>query len=228
MSETINVAEAYERGRTRFMGIELQVAPGALVPRPETELLGRTAVEALRRAHLPSPRIVDMCCGAGNLACAIALNIPDARVWASDLTDGCVELARRNAANQGAESRITVLQGDLFEALAGLQLEQTIDMIVCNPPYISESRLKGDRASLLTDEPREAFAAGPYGLSIHMRVTKDAPRYLRPGGLLLFEVGRGQDRQVATLLERNDAYENVSVVLDDAGAGRVVMAYAKG
>ena len=60
MSETINVAEAYERGRTQFMGIELQVAPGALVPRPETELLGRTAVEALRRAHLPSPRIVDM------------------------------------------------------------------------------------------------------------------------------------------------------------------------
>ncbi|MBR0875943.1 release factor glutamine methyltransferase [Bradyrhizobium japonicum] len=228
MSETINVAEAYERGRTQFMGIELQVAPGALVPRPETELLGRTAVEALRRTHLPSPRIVDMCCGAGNLACAIALNIPDARVWASDLTDGCVELARRNAASQGAESRITVLQGDLFEALAGLQLEQTIDMIVCNPPYISEARLKGDRASLLTDEPREAFAAGPYGLSIHMRVTKDAPRYLRPGGLLLFEVGRGQDRQVATLLERNDAYENVSVVLDDAGAGRVVMAYAKG
>jgi release factor glutamine methyltransferase len=228
MSETINVAEAYERGRTQFMGIELQVAPGALVPRPETELLGRTAVDALRRAHLPSPRIVDMCCGAGNLACAIALNIPDARVWASDLTDGCVELARRNAASQGAESRITVLQGDLFEALAGLQLEQTIDMIVCNPPYISESRLKGDRASLLTDEPREAFAAGPYGLSIHMRVTKDAPRYLRSGGLLLFEVGRGQDRQVATLLERNDAYENVSVVLDDAGAGRVVMAYAKG
>ncbi|WP_038934146.1 N5-glutamine methyltransferase family protein [Bradyrhizobium japonicum] len=228
MSETINVAEAYERGRTQFMGIELQVAPGALVPRPETELLGRTAVEALRRAHLPSPRIVDMCCGAGNLACAIALNIPDARVWASDLTDGCVELARRNAASQSAESRITVLQGDLFEALEGLQLEQAIDMIVCNPPYISESRLKGDRASLLTDEPREAFAAGPYGLSIHMRVTKDAPRYLRPGGLLLFEVGRGQDRQVATLLERNDAYENVSVVLDDAGAGRVVMAYAKG
>ncbi|MGX0961119.1 release factor glutamine methyltransferase [Bradyrhizobium japonicum] len=227
MSETINVAEAYERGHTRFMGIELQVAPGALVPRQETELLGRTAVEALRRAHLPSPRIVDMCCGAGNLACAIALNIPDARVWASDLTDGCVELARRNAASQGAESRITVLQGDLFEALAGLQLEQTIDMIVCNPPYISESRLKGDRASLLTDEPREAFAAGPYGLSIHMRVTKDAPRYLRPGGSLLFEVGRGQDRQVAALLERNDAYENVRVVVDETGAGRVVMAYAK-
>ncbi|MCP3398614.1 HemK/PrmC family methyltransferase [Bradyrhizobium sp. CCGB20] len=227
MSETINVAEAYERGRTRFMGIELLVAPGALVPRPETELLGSTAVEALRRTGLPAPRIVDMCCGAGNLACAISLNIPGAHVWASDLTEGCVELTRRNVAHKDLGSRITVLQGDLFGALTGLQLEQTIDLIVCNPPYISEARLNGDRASLLADEPREAFAAGPYGLSIHMRVTKDAPRYLRPGGLLLFEVGRGQDRQVATLLERNDAYENVGVVSDETGSGRVVMAYAK-
>ena len=190
MSETINVAEAYERGRTQFMGIELQVAPGALVPRPETELLGRTAVEALRRARLPSPRIVDMCCGAGNLHARSRSIFPTLASGRAILTDGCVELARRNAASQGAETD-PVLQGDLFEALAGLQLEQTIDMIVCNPPYISESRLKGDRASLLMNEPREAFAAGPYGLSIHMRVTKDAPRYLRPGGLLLFEVGRG-------------------------------------
>lgn len=227
MSETINVAEAYGRGCTLFMGIELLVAPGALVPRPETELLGRTAVDALRRRGLPVPRIVDMCCGAGNLACAISLNIPDACVWASDLTDGCVQLARRNAARHGLESRLAVLQGDLFRTLSDLQLERTIDMIVCNPPYISESRLKGDRAALLADEPREAFAAGPYGLSVHMRVAKDAPRYLRPGGLLLLEVGRGQDRQVATLLERNDAYENVRVIMDEAGAGRVVMAYTK-
>lgn len=227
MSETIDVAEAYGRGCTLFMGIELLVTPGALVPRPETELLGRTAVDALRRRGLPAPRIVDMCCGAGNLACAISLNIPGARVWASDLTDACVQLARRNAARHGLESRVAVLQGDLFDTLSDLQLERRIDMIVCNPPYISESRLKGDRAALLADEPREAFAAGPYGLSVHMRVAKDAPRYLQPRGLLLFEVGRGQDRQVATLLERNDAYENVRVVMDEAGAGRVVMADAK-
>ncbi|OAF10762.1 methyltransferase [Bradyrhizobium centrolobii] len=228
MSETINVAEAYGRGRTWFMGVELLVTPGALVPRPETELLGRTAVDALRRTGLPASRIIDMCCGSGNLACAISLNIPGARVWASDLTGECVELARRNVACHSLESCVAVLQGDLFEALSGLQLERTIDMIVCNPPYISESRLKGDRASLLTAEPREAFAAGPYGLSIHMRVTKNAPRYLRPGGLLLFEVGLGQDRQVATLLERNDAYENVRVVTNETGAGRVVMACARG
>ena len=81
MSEVINVAEAYDKGRTLFMGIELLVAPGALVPRPETELLGATAIEALRRSNLPAPRVIDMCCGAGNLGCAISLNVSDALVW---------------------------------------------------------------------------------------------------------------------------------------------------
>jgi release factor glutamine methyltransferase len=227
MSEWINVAEAYDKGRALFMGIELFVAPGALVPRPETELLGASAVDCLRRLDVPAPRVIDMCCGAGNLACAISLNVPAARFWASDLTDGCVELARRNVAYHGLGDRISVFQGDLFDAFSDLQLERTVDTIVCNPPYISEARLRGDRASLLEVEPREAFAAGPYGLSIHMRVTKDAPRYLRPGGILLFEVGLGQERQVTTLLERNDAYESISVVTNETGEGRVVMAYAK-
>ena len=174
MNETINVAEAYDKGRTVFMGIDLLVGPGALVPRPETELLGASAVDALRQLNVPAPRMIDMCCGAGNLACAVSLKVPGVRAWASDLTDGCVDVARRNVAHHGLSDRVSVLQGDLFDAFSGLRLEGTIDLIVCNPPYISEARLKGDRAVLLELEPREAFAAGPYGLSIHMRVTKDA------------------------------------------------------
>jgi len=228
MSEVINVAKAYDKGRTLFMGIELLVAPGALVPRPETELLCASAIDALRQLNVAEPRVIDMCCGAGNLACAIALKIPDASVWASDLTDGCVTVARRNVAYHELTQRMSVLQGDLFDAFSGLSLDGTIDLIVCNPPYISETRLKGDRAPLLELEPREAFAAGPYGLSIHMRVTKDAVRYLRPGGILLFEVGAGQERQVTTLLERNKSYENIRVVTNEAGEGRVVMGCRKG
>ena len=228
MNEVINVAEAYGRGRTQFMGIDLLVAPGALVPRPETELLGASAVDALRRLNMSEPRVIDMCCGAGNLACAIALRIPPAQVWASDLTDGCVEMARRNVLHHGLSDRVSVFQGDLFDAFSDLRLRGTIDLIVCNPPYISEARLKGDRAALLELEPREAFAAGPYGLSIHMRVTKDASQYLRPGGALLFEVGLGQERQVRTLLERSKTYENIGTVANEFGEGRVVIGYAKG
>src|SRR6185295_2492916 len=110
----------------------------------------------------------------GNLACGIAHRVPHLRVWASDLTDGCVALARRNVAMHGLADRVSVHQGDLFTGLAGLGLENSIDVIVFNPPYISEKRLEGDRAYLLNDEPRAAFAAGPYGLSIHLRFVKDA------------------------------------------------------
>ncbi len=227
MNELVNVANAYDRGHTRFMGIEVLVAPGALVPRPETELLGTSAVNALRQLNLPAPRVIDMCCGAGNLACAIAMNVPGARVWASDLTDECVDVARRNAVYHGLTDRMSVLQGDLFDAFSGLRLDGSIDLIVCNPPYISETRLRGERAPLLELEPREAFAAGPYGLSIHMRVTKEAPRYLRAGGVLLFEIGLGQERQVTTLLERSRAYESIGVITNEQGEGRVVMGHVK-
>ncbi|RWM21426.1 MAG: class I SAM-dependent methyltransferase [Mesorhizobium sp.] len=225
MSEEISVADAYSKGRTIFMGLELLIAPGALVPRPETELLGTTALDVLRQMNLPAPRVIDMCCGAGNLACAIAHYLPTARVWASDLTDGCVDVARRNVAHHGMADRVSVLQGDLFSAFSGLELDGTMDVIVCNPPYISEKRLEGDRAHLTELEPREAFAAGPYGLSIHMRVIKEAPRYLRRGGILLFEVGLGQDRQVISLLERSKAYQNIRAVNNEAGEGRVVVGH---
>lgn len=228
MSKGIDVAKAYDQGRIMFMGMELLVAPGALVPRQETELLCARALDALRQLNVPEPRVIDMCCGAGNLACAISLQIPDARVWASDLTDGCIDVARRNVVHHELTQRISVLQGDLFDAFSGLPLDGTIDLIVCNPPYISDTRLRGDRAFLLELEPREAFAAGPYGLGIHMRVAKDAGRYLRPGGALLFEVGFGQEQQVTTLLERSKGYESIRVVMNETGEGRVVMGYRKG
>src|SRR5690606_12196786 len=116
------------------------------VPREETELLGRTAVEAIAALHRDVPRVVDMCCGSGNLACGIAHAIPAARVWATDLTDGCVTLARGNVARLSLNNRIEVRQGDLFAGLDGLGLEGSMDAVVCNPPYISGRRLAGDRA----------------------------------------------------------------------------------
>lgn len=222
MSESTTVAEAYVQGRVTFMGLELVVAPGALVPRAETELLGRTAVDILLNMTVRAPRVIDMCCGTGNLACAIAHHVPDSRVWASDLREACVSVARHNVALLRFSDRVFVHQGDLFDALAGASLGQSVDLIVCNPPYISESRLKNERADLLQFEPREAFAAGPYGISLHQRVVRDALPYLGAGGVLLFEGGLGQERQVKTLFERSRAYEDIQVVENNAGEGRVV------
>jgi release factor glutamine methyltransferase len=209
-----------------FMELELLAAPGTLVPRAETELLGRAALAALRGCA--APRVIDMCCGSGNLACAIARHRPTARVWASDLTDPCVALARRNAAFTGVQDRVFVAQGDLFAGLAGLDLEGSIDAVVCNPPYISQAKLAGERSALLQHEPREAFDGGPYGLSIQSRVVKEALPFLRPGGVLLFEIGLGQERQVRMLFERARAYGEIQSISNVAGVVRVASGRRRG
>lgn len=216
----MRVAEA---GTTRFMGHELELAAGVLVPREETELLGRTALTSLE-ALGDGAQFVDMCCGAGNLACSLAAGVPRARGWACDLTGLCVELARRNVAALGLTSRVQVLQGDLFAPLVGLGLEGQIDLVVCNPPYISTGKLLGESAHLLEHEPREAFDGGPFGLSIHQRVIKQALPFLRPGGLLLFEFGLRQERQLQLLFERSRAYSDLEFFSDATGAPRVVRA----
>lgn len=202
------------------MGLALFVARGALVPRPETELLGEIVAAELRAGE----RMIDMCCGSGNLACGIAARIPRLRVWASDLSEGAISVARRNVEELGLGDRVSVLQGDLFAPLSGLGLFGSIDAVVCNPPYISSGRLARDRAPLLDHEPREAFDGGPYGVAIYQRVIREAPSYLRPGGVLAFEIGLAQERQVMLLLGRSDHFAPPVTRKDDAGNVRVVMA----
>jgi release factor glutamine methyltransferase len=215
----MNIAQIYGQGRVAFMGIEVRVAPGALVPRPETEVLGQAALDCI--GALPAPRIVDMCCGSGNLACALAHRLPGAEIWASDLTASCVEMAKRNADCLDFARRVHVRQGDLFAGLAGLGLEGSIDAVVCNPPYISSRRLEADRAGLLEHEPREAFDGGPYGLTVHQRVLAEAAAFLRPGAWLLFEIGIGQERQVELLFRRARVYGDFGLARDTAGDVRV-------
>jgi release factor glutamine methyltransferase len=213
---------AYVIGHEIFMGVEIIAAEGALAAREETELLGKTALDVLHSCGAASPRVIDMCCGSGNLACAIAHHLPSAHVWASDLTDGCISVTRRNVEHVKVSERVVVAQGDLFAGLAGFNLEGSIDVIVCNPPYISQGKLATDRAVLLEYEPREAFDGGPYGLSIQQRVVKEALPFLRPGGILLFEIGLGQERQVKMLFERAKIYKDISLVANTTNEVRVV------
>lgn len=213
---------AYVIGREIFMGVELVVGEGALAPREETELLGYTALDVIRSSGSSAPQVIDMCCGSGNLACAISHHIPAVRLWASDLTDGCIGVTRRNVKHVDVADRVTVAQGDLFAGLAGFGLEGSIDVVVCNPPYISQSKLATDRAELLEHEPREAFDGGPYGLSIQQRVVREALPFLRAGGTLLFEIGLGQERQVKMLFDRAKEYDDIRLVANAAGNVRVM------
>jgi len=205
-----------------FLGIDFEVTGAVLRPREETELLGRAAQEILADVA-GAPRCIDMCCGSGNLAIALAKHRNDAHVWASDLTDGAVASARLNVDRHHVGARVTILQGDLFAPMAEAGLEGTVDLIVANPPYISTSRLlEGDRSHLLQHEPREAFDGGPYGIAVHMRLISEAPAFLKSGGWLGFEFGLGQDRQIAALLKRARAMGEPVWYANGAGENRAV------
>lgn len=220
MSKTTTDAPA--KSLHRFMGIELELGPDVLVPREETEILGNTAL-ALLPADAPAT-VIDMCCGSGNLALGIASHRPRTTVWGADLTDSTVATARRNVERLGLDGRVTIMQGDLFAGLADQGLEGAVDLVVCNPPYISTGRLENESAHLLESEPREAFDGGPYGIAIHQRLVREALAYLKPGGWLAFEFGLGQERQAAALLTRTKAYEPAVFVEDAEGRPRVAKA----
>jgi release factor glutamine methyltransferase len=206
-----------------WMGLAFETNDQVLVPRRETELLARTALDLLKTVEAAAPiRVIDMCCGAGNLSCALAHARPDIRVCASDLTDACVTLARRNVVRHGLEGRVDVRQGDLFSSLPEEELVGAVDLIVCNPPYISTGKLEGESAHLLDRQPREAFDAGPYGLAVHQRVIADATRFLKPGGWLVMEIGLGQQRQISLLFSRIKRYEKEQSWPDNNGSPRVM------
>ena len=216
------IETAGPKRQVRFLGIELEIRGSVLRPRKETELLGRVARSLLDDAS-DGPVCIDMCCGSGNLALALATHAVDVQVLACDLTPGAVQNARHNVVQLGFQEQVAVVQGDMFKPLAGL--EGKADLIVSNPPYISTSRLiSGDRAHLLIKEPREAFDGGPYGISLHSRLIVEGAAYLKSGGWLAFEFGLGQDRQVAALLKRSRAYAEPQWHLNEAGDKRVVCA----
>lgn len=213
--------------RVAFMGIELLVNGEVLAPREETELLGRTAIELLRD-RAGDQVVIDMCCGCGNLGLAVASQLSSARVWSSDLTDGTINVARANAERLGLSERVSVVQGDLFSGLADQRLAGNVDLVICNPPYISTTRLAGDRAHLLEAEPREAFDGGPYGISIMQRLVSEALPFLKDGGWLAFEFGAGQERQAGLLLRRTKSYSQIQFRSDEDGVARVALAQKQG
>ncbi len=207
----------------QFLSISILAGPGVLIPRCETELLGRTAIEILSDREL-NPVVIDMCCGSGNLGLAIADARGDVQVFLSDLTDETTAQARLNVARLDFDGRVSVCQGDMFAGLSATLEGVKADLIVCNPPYISTSKLVGDSAYLLEKEPREAFDAGAYGIAIHQRLIADAPRYLKAGGWLAFEFGAGQDHQVMLMLRRSGAFSVPNFAHNEQNVPRVAYA----
>lgn len=174
-----------------FLGRDFYVDERVLIPRPETELLAERAIAALRE-H-PHPIALDLCCGSGALAVSMALEVPGAQVHAADLSPDALAVTAKNAELLGAS--VTLHQGDLFVAVPTI----AFDVIVSNPPYIPSA----DCLTLQEEvrrEPMMALDGGTDGLNFYRRIASDAPKFLRPGGVLLLEVGFDQAEAVMALL----------------------------
>ncbi len=217
----------YITGEAWFYGRPFKINRAVLIPRPETELL---AAAALERCPLgTSVLLADIGTGSGCLAVTLACERPLAHVWATDLSRDALTLACKNVVRYSLEDRVTPLLGDL---LGPLPEGARFDIIVSNPPYVTEADLPALQPEVRDYEPRLALsgdsgASGPDGMALHRRLLAEAPAYLNPGGWLLMEVGQGQAEPVAEAA-RHFGYDDVSVRDDGAGIGRIVISRAPG
>ena len=207
----------YLTGLAGFRRLEMKIGPGALVPRPETESLAGRAIELIPEGGT----VVDVGTGAGPIALSIADERPDVRVIATEISDEALEWARLNRDDLGLEVELVLC--DLFEGLPN-ELRRGVDVVISNPPYISEN----ERSSLPTEvadhEPDVALFAGRDGLEIFERIAFGAKGWLVPGGVLLSEIGDRQADTVVRLLGHL-GYDSPVVRDDLVGRPRIAEAF---
>lgn len=190
----------YIAGRQEFYGLEFEVGPDVLIPRPETELLVEKALELLKATD--APLLCDVGTGSGCIAVTLLHERKDARGFALDVSTAALAFAARNAARHGVEERLQLLVSDCFEALSDDEhKEMLFDLVASNPPYITESDFDGLQKEVREHEPRVALTPGGDGLSVIRRLVAEAAEFLKPGGHLLIEIGFDQHEQVASLID---------------------------
>lgn len=214
----------YLLGTQEFCGLEFEVNPAVLIPRPETELLVETAERCLgKQAGAEGrPVIADVGTGSGCIAVALARRLPAAVVYAVDCSAEALQVAQRNAERHGVAARVIVLKGDLVAPLETRGLAGQLDLVVSNPPYIAERNWEDLQPEVRLFEPRVALAGGEDGLAVYRRLIPAASGLLHVGGWLIVEVGQGQAEAVRRLIDGTGRYGAVEVRPDHAGILRVV------
>jgi release factor glutamine methyltransferase len=221
-----NIPLAHITKRQSFMGIEFKTDERALIPRKETELLGKKALELSQiiTKSKGSANVFDVCCGAGNLGISISSLNQNCNVFASDISEQAVSLTNENIDLLAQQERVKAIKSDLFTEFESEKYYGKIDLIVCNPPYISSAKVVKMDPEISSNEPVLAFDGGMLGVKIIQKLIAGSPRFLAPQGWLVFEVGLGQGDFVVKLLQKTLVFQNIDSVCDNAGNIRVVFA----
>jgi release factor glutamine methyltransferase len=239
----------YLTGKQEFWGLEFEVTPAVLIPRPETEHVMEVALARLGergiKIHMDTGapreklRVADVGTGSGCLAVALAWELPHAEVFATDSSAPALEVARRNAARHGVADRIHFLQWDLLTGLekaelssvgarhdlpASAQRESQFDLIVSNPPYIARNDADQLQREVRDHEPHAALFGGPTGVEMYERLINDARGLMRDRGILVLELGHDSAEHVRGIFDAQLGWSNVAITTDLAGIPRVLAA----
>lgn len=214
---------AYLVGHREFFSLDFVVTRDVLIPRPDTETLVMTALDAAK--PIAEPKLLDLCTGSGCVAISFAKNCPKAHVTATDLSPAALAVATENASKHKVSDRVEFFEGDLFAAVPP---DARFPLIVANPPYISTHELETLAQDIRKYEPRSALDGGPDGLDIVRKIVREAPDYLVRGGSLFLEISPEQADTVQAELRATGRYTETGLVKDLAGRGRVVTAKISG
>ena len=214
----IHEPTAYIIGRKEFFGLDFEVTPAAIIPRPETELLVELTIEVAQENRFAQAlRITDVGTGCGAIAVALAIALPEARITGVDTSEDALELAKRNAHRHGVDRRIRFISGDLLNTL-----NERVNVIVANLPYVTTADWKALPPEIREHEPRLALDGGSDGLRVIERLLQQAPGRLMPSGVLFAEIGHNQGRAAKAAARTVFAQAALKIVPDLAGRDRVL------
>lgn len=204
---------AYITGTKEFMSLEFEVNGSVLIPRPETELAVELVCEKYKNQNV---NIIDICTGSGAIACSLAHFMPDAHIWATDISDDALRIAQRNAQKLGVSQRVNFVRAD---ALKKMNFEERFDIAVSNPPYIESSVVDSLETTVKDYEPRLALDGGADGLIFYRKIVDNIKSILRPGGELIFEIGFNQGQSLTKIM--SPLFDSVNIIKDLAGLDRI-------
>jgi release factor glutamine methyltransferase len=211
----------YLTGHQEFYGLDFIVSADVLIPRPETEFLIERVMNIVEDSKQDSPLIVDVGTGSGCIAVTVAMQLPSARLIATDASRAALNVARTNAERHGVRHRIEFLEGDLLAPLAERGLEGTVDVLASNPPYVNEESSELLQREVRDWEPHEALFGGVDGLDFYWRLIAESPHYLKPGGYVVLEIAFSQVDSISEMV-KGSVLELVDITRDLQGIPRTL------
>lgn len=207
----------YITGKQEFWGLQFQVSPAVLIPRPETEHLVEAALELSRKINVP--QIIDVGTGSGCILLSLAHELPKSELYGVDISCDALDLAKSNAERLGLSSRVKLVQGDLLQPF--ISQPNKFDLVVSNPPYVGTAESDKVQKEVREHEPKLAVFAGESGMEIYLRLIPQAWTVLKPGGYLLMEIGYSMEAAVNELLSQ---WRERRSIADLQGIPRVIVA----